>query len=234
MQNIDDLIKNYKPPQEAIELLDSTKAVFLVGISGAGKDTILKELIKTGRFHYIVSHTTREPRENSGVMEQDGKDYHFINLDKAKSMLKNNEFIEAKFYSGNVYGTSLEEFKQAQKEQKTAITDIEVQGVGEYASISKNITPIFVLPPNYEVWQTRLMSRYEGSEIDEEDLRLRKETAKNELEEALSKDYYQFVINDDLTRSTQAIVEITEGSLSDRKNSEAQTVAQRILDNLYA
>jgi guanylate kinase len=230
--NLTELIKNYKTPNRAKELLDKTKAVFLVGISGAGKDTILKELLRTEKFHYIVSHTTRLPRENEGVPEQDGIDYHFISHEKAEEMLKNEEFVEAKYYSGNIYGTSIKEFEDALSEQKTAFTDIEVQGVSEYVKASKNVMPIFILPPDFETWQSRLMTRYVGKEPDQADIQKRMETARKELEEALTRDYFEFVVNDDLARAVAAVDEIAHGSLSPSKNQQARQIAQNLLVKL--
>ncbi|HYF96612.1 MAG TPA: hypothetical protein VD947_01080 [Patescibacteria group bacterium] len=232
MADLDELIKNYRAPDTAKNLLKETKAVFLVGISGAGKDTILKELLKTNKYHYIVSHTTRQPRENQGIAEQDGVEYHFISHDEAKVMLRNQEFIEAKYYSGNIYGTSVKEFEDALNEQKTALTDIEVQGVSEYVKISENIVPVFILPPDFETWQNRLKARYGGQEPDETDMQKRLETAKRELEEALSKDYFEFVINDNLSRSVTAVDEIAHGRLSVEKNEQARQLAKNLLNNL--
>ena len=111
MPSIEDLITNYQPTESTIELVKSTKIALLAGISGAGKDTIKKQLLKSPEFRDIVSHTTRAPRTNNGCAEQDGIDYHFIDSQTAENMLQNNEFIEAKFVHGTVYGTSVAELK---------------------------------------------------------------------------------------------------------------------------
>ena len=61
-QSLKDKLENYKVPQTAIDLIRSTDIVFLVGVTAAGKDTVISELLKSGDYHYIVSHTTRAPR----------------------------------------------------------------------------------------------------------------------------------------------------------------------------
>src|SRR5206468_230691 len=116
----------YQPAEKTVELVQQTPIVLLVGISGAGKDTIKHHLLESGNYHHIVSHTTRAPRENHDVLEQDGVDYHFIDLAQAESLLDEGRFVEAKMYSGNVYGTSAAEIQAAHDENKIAITDIEV------------------------------------------------------------------------------------------------------------
>ncbi|HET7673114.1 MAG TPA: hypothetical protein VFK11_01195 [Candidatus Saccharimonadales bacterium] len=228
------LLDSYAVPDEAVELLRKAKVVFLVGVSGVGKNTILRELLKTGKYKLVISHTTRKPRENHGVLEQNGVDYYFIDEVEAGRMLRAGEFIEAKIYSGNVYGTSLKEVQDAYAEDKIAISDIEVQGVAEYMNASDNVTPIFILPPNFETWQYRLNKRYGSKEPDQADMQKRMDTAKKELREALSKDYFQFVINDDLSRAVTAVDEIAHGSLSAEKNDNARQLAQELLDKLSA
>ena len=78
MLNIEKLINNYQPTDETIEMVQLTNVVLLAGITGAGKDTIKKRLLKMPYFRDIVSHTTRLPRINNGKAEEDGVDYHFI------------------------------------------------------------------------------------------------------------------------------------------------------------
>jgi len=199
------LVDAYTISPAAVELVRKTPVTLLVGVSGAGKDTIKHELLKTGNYHHIVSHTTRALRENGGVMEQDGVEYHFISKEKAAEMLQNGEFVEAKKYGDNVYGTSVAEIQKAFDEGKIAITDIEVQGVAEYKAISGSVIAIFILPPSYEEWQRRLHARYGEKGVDPVDIAKRMQTAIAELEEALDKPYYHFVVNEKLDEAVRAV-----------------------------
>ena len=199
------LIDSYKISKPAIDLVRSTQIVLLVGVSGAGKDTIKHRLLKIGDYHHIVSHTTRLPRENLGVLERDGVDYHFISKEKAISMLENHEFIEAKLYGDNVYGTSVAEIQNAHDQKKIAITDIEVQGVAEYKAISERVISEFILPPDYTEWQNRLLARYGSKGASPEDMTKRMKTAVAELEEALSQPYYHFVVNENIDEAVRAV-----------------------------
>ena len=76
--NLENLIKNYQPNQAASDVVQRTKIVLLVGISGAGKDTVKRRLLEDNDFADIVSYTTRQPRQNAGVLETPGVVYHFI------------------------------------------------------------------------------------------------------------------------------------------------------------
>src|SRR2546423_8703826 len=122
-------LSTYSPAASTIELVKSTPILLLVGPTGAGKDSIKEKLLATGRFHHIVSHTTRPPRINHGEVEQDGREYHFIDKATAEKMLDEHALIESKIYSGNLYGTSVAEIQAAHDEGTIAMTDIEVQGL---------------------------------------------------------------------------------------------------------
>lgn len=223
----------YKPSSDTINLVQSTPVVLLVGISGAGKDTIKHRLLAGGQYHHIVSHTTRPPRENLGVMEQDGVDYHFISKNTAAEMIRDGKFVEVKEYSDNIYGTSAAEIREAQQQHKIALTDVEVQGVAEYKAISDNVIAVFVLPPSYDEWKRRLLKRYGENGVANSDIVKRMETAVVELREALERDYYHFVINDEIERAVHAVDRIAhkhdEFSVID---TSFRVWAERLMDDL--
>ena len=85
-----------------------------------------------------------------------------------------------------------------------AITDLEVQGVAEYKSISPTVIAEFVLPPSFEEWQRRLRARYGDKGADPRDIEKRMTTAIYELEEALKQPYYHFVVNESIEEAVAA------------------------------
>lgn len=222
------LIQNYQPSARVGELIAQTAPVFLVGISGAGKDAIKRELLKTGQFYDFVSHTTRPPRENNGVMELDGEDYYFIDKTEAIRMLENGEFIEAKFVHGKVYGTSVAEFERAIELGKMPLNDIDYQGVEEYRRLSDKIVPIFVLPPSFKAWQERMRDRYTDQTEFGLEWQKRKITAKFELAAALKNQYY-CLINDNLDWSVKKALEIISGHISESDQQVARRLARDFL-----
>jgi guanylate kinase len=228
------LLNAYKMPPKAVDTVSSTRILFLVGISGAGKDTVLRKLLDSDKYQYIVSHTTRHPRYNKGKLEEDGIDYYFIDSQTAASMLDKKEFVEAKLYGNNIYGTTVAEIEKARRSGKIAVTDIEVQGVAEYKAAAPNVVTVFLLPPDFDTWQTRLKARYADKPVDQEDMNKRMHTAKIELQEALDKDYFEFVINDDLGRAVKAVDDIAGGEISKLKNDEAKKLARSLLEGLNA
>lgn len=78
------------------------KIIALIGQSGAGKDRLLRQILKNcPDAHEIVSCTTRPPREG----EIEGKNYHFLDGDTFAFQLIKDEFIEATVFNDWAYGT---------------------------------------------------------------------------------------------------------------------------------
>ena len=231
--NIQELIATYQPSRSTVQLIESTRIALLVGISGAGKDTIKQHLLQQADFQDIVSHTTRAPRSNNGNLEQDGVDYHFIDHTLAEQMLETQAFIEAKFVHGTVYGTSVAEVERAYRAGKIAITDVDVQGVEEYKGLSSDVVAIFILPPDFTTWQQRLKTRYSSEADFLREWPKRRASAINELRHALEVPYYHFVINDTLTTAVEAVGKIArKPDIFTRKDDEARLAARDLLEQI--
>jgi guanylate kinase len=235
MPTIEDKIKVYQTPPSAEELVRQTKIVLLVGIAGAGKDTIKKRLLESGKYHDIVSHTTRPPRVNNDTLEQPGVHYHFISLEDAEQMVDEYKFIEVKFVHGTVYGTSVQSLEEAKINDAIAITDLDVQGVDEYKEISHSVIAIFIVPPSFNIWLERLRGRYPDESEFLKELPKRRDSAIRELKRALSLPYYHFIVNDSLDAAVKAADSIATGTDTfHRKDDEARLQARDLLDEILS
>ena len=97
----------------------------LSGPSGAGKSSLINKIKdQIGPIYFSISTTTRGMREG----EVDGVHYHFVSIDEFKKDIEKEMFLEYAVVHGNYYGTSLGPVKQALKEGKLVIFDIDVQG----------------------------------------------------------------------------------------------------------
>lgn len=230
-EQIKEKLMAYQPDADVIVALEKTKILLLVGITGAGKNRIFKELAKTGGYYFIVSHTTRAPRKNEGVLEKHGIDYYFVNEPTIMRMLQIGEFIECKLnHNKYFYGTSVAEVKRARQNNQIATTDLDVKGVDEYVKLKPDTTAVFVLPPNFAEWQKRLKKR---GIFDELEARNRLESALFELETALSKDYYHFVINDELNQAVEDVKSLANGqNLLPDKEVSGRQLAQSLLNEI--
>mgnify|MGYP001329919891 FL=1 len=79
----------------------SGKCIIFSAPSGAGKTTIVHALLNAGiGLEFSVSACSRDPRPN----ELDGKDYHFLGIEKFKQEIENGSFIEwEEVYTNNFY-----------------------------------------------------------------------------------------------------------------------------------
>ena len=104
------------------------KGILIVvsGFSGAGKGTLMKELMRKYPENYAlsISATTRGPRDG----EVDGREYFFLSREKFEKMIANNELIEYAKYVENYYGTPRAYVEKMLDEGKDVILEIEIQG----------------------------------------------------------------------------------------------------------
>lgn len=174
--------------------------VLFSGPSGVGKDTVLEIVLnKDKTLQKSVSCTTREIREN----EVDGKDYYFISVPDFEQMIDNNEVLEYAKYGKNLYGTPKAPVDKWLDEGKIVILKIEVQGAVNIKKLYPDAVGIFILPPSMDELENRLRSR---ATEKEEDILKRLEIARNEIQQSNNYDY--LVINDDLDRASENVLEI--------------------------
>lgn len=228
---IEALVSSYSPSPETLGIVRATKLLLIAGVVGGGKNTVVNELTKNPEYHMLISHTTRAPRENHGIMEENEVDYYFVTPERVESMLKNNEFVEAKYVHGNVYGTSVSEVAEAQAAGKIALTDIDIQGVQEYLDIKPETHAIFLLPPSVETWLKRLERRYGDLEQHQDELKKRFKTARDEINHIKADDRFVIVINDDLSTTVERIESILREE-TDRTSDYADAVTEHLLDFL--
>lgn len=201
-----DLIQSYSPSQKTIDLLRQKQLVILAGITAAGKDTIIKELTRSGDYHDLVTSTTRAPRANDGIMEVDGVDYHFLTMDQAVQKVKNREYVEVAVVHERINGLLASELQRAYDANKTPIIDVDVQGVDALERLSQSSAiSIFLLPPSYEEWVSRMKRRYPTAEAFAEAWPVRRQSSIMELQTALEKPYYHFVVNENLADAVKVV-----------------------------
>ena len=131
--------------------------VILSSPSGAGKTTLVKLLSKNKNFYISVSHTTRKPRSS----EVADKDYYFIDKEKFKGLIKNEEFLEYAKVFNHFYGTTRTPVIEKLEKSRNVIFDIDWQGADQIKNKKLNykLITFFILPPSKEVLFERLSNR---------------------------------------------------------------------------
>ncbi|MBB6123882.1 guanylate kinase [Sphingobium subterraneum] len=130
--------------------------------SGAGKSTIARKLLAADNgLQMSVSATTRPIRPG----EVDGKDYHFVDLERFRAMVANHEFLEWAHVFGNRYGTPRAPVEAMLAAGRDVLFDIDWQGAQQLHQIAGgDVVRVFILPPSMDELERRLRGRGTDSE----------------------------------------------------------------------
>ena len=166
--------------------------IILSSPSGAGKSTLSRRLRDWDpSIRFSVSATTRSPRDG----EEDGTDYHFLNEETFRRLVKDGGMLEHAHVFGHFYGSPAEPVLQAIEAGCDVLFDVDWQGAQQISrsSLHDHVLSVFVLPPSIRELRRRLESR--GQDSNEV---IRKRMAKS-WDEISHWDSYDYVlVNDDL------------------------------------
>lgn len=186
-------------------MMQKNKGILTVvsGFSGAGKGTIMKELLNRYSEQYAlsISATTRAPRTG----ETDGVEYFFKSREEFEQMIADEALIEYAQYVGNYYGTPRAYVEEQLDAGRDVILEIEIQGALKVKQRFPDTLLLFVTPPSAEELKNRLVGR--GTEtMDVIESRLARA-----LEEAEGIEEYDYlVINDVLSTCVEEVHEIIQ------------------------
>ncbi len=129
--------------------------IVISGFSGAGKGTVVKDLVNRYGYSLSVSATTREPREG----EIDGVHYHFKSEADFLNLIDYNGFIEYTQYVDNYYGTPRAFVEKEMQAGRDVILEIEVNGALNIKEQYPETILIFITPPSAKELKERLIGR---------------------------------------------------------------------------
>jgi len=178
----------------------------VTGPSGAGKGTLIRELVKrVPEIEVTVSATTRNQRRG----EENGREYWFLGDDEFLGAVDRGEFLEhVEFVSHHRYGTLRSELARIADNGHVPLLELETEGALLVKEEVPGAVTIFISAPVAEL-ERRLRERATEStgEIEE-----RIEIARKQLEQAGEFDYV--IENDDLERAVAELTALVRGLLS--------------------
>lgn len=171
--------------------------------SGAGKSTIARALLERDpHIAMSVSCTTRLPRPG----EVDGKDYHFVSVDKFHLMVESDQFLEHARVFDNFYGTPRDPVEDALASGRDVLFDIDWQGTQQLGQNARaDLVTVFILPPSLEELERRLRTRAQDSD---EVVKKRMAKAGDEMSHWFEYDY--ILLNTDVERSIARVQSILD------------------------
>ena len=177
----------------------------VTGPSGAGKGTLIRELLeRVDDLEVTVSATTRDRRPG----EQEGREYWFLTPEQFLARIEAGEFLEhVEYVSGHRYGTLRSELSRIRANGHIPLLELETEGALRVKREEAGAVTIFISAAVDEL-ERRLRERATESsgEIGE-----RIALAREQLEQAGDFDYV--VENDDLGRAVQELVGVVRGLL---------------------
>ena len=177
--------------------------IILSSPSGAGKTTLVNLLSKLKNFEISISHTTRKPRPN----EIPNKDYYFVNEDKFKRLIKDEEFLEYAKVFNNFYGTTRTPVIDKLNKGKNVLFDIDWQGADQIKNkkLDYKLITFFILPPSKVELFERLSNR------DMKDKLIAEERMKQFSRDVLHWINYDYVVvNEDLQKCYSKIYNLIQ------------------------
>jgi len=193
------------------------KLFLIMGPSGVGKGTVIKALKeKYQEFVFPTSITTRDIRPG----EKPGDVYNFITKKKFEEKIKAGDLLEyAIVHNDDYYGTLKSEILEPLEKGKAVIREVDMQGVISIKKLiaKENLVTIFISAPNYETLVKRIQGR---SELPQEEIKRRMESAKKEFNYAHNCNYVVPSLDHQIPKCVQEVVNIIEKEWRE-KRSEA-------------
>jgi guanylate kinase len=139
------------------------KLIVFSAPSGAGKTTIIKEILKEfPQIIFSISATTRPKRET----ETNGVEYFFLTEAEFKKKIENDEFIEWEKFYDYYYGT-LKSFIIGNIEAgKAVLLELDVKGALTIKRLYPYAHLVYISPPSFEELVNRLRQRKTESQSD--------------------------------------------------------------------
>ncbi|MBM4158791.1 MAG: guanylate kinase [Ignavibacteria bacterium] len=186
--------------------------------SGAGKTSIVKEILKRHlEIVFSVSATTR-PKRND---ETEGRDYFFISDAEFTEKIRNKEFVEyEKLFQGHYYGTLKTFVDENLKAGKNVLFDLDVNGALSVKKIyGNNAKLIFIKPPDRKSVENRLLKRGTENEMS-----VKNRLERFDMEMGKINEFDYIILNDNLNHAVADTDRIIKSLINNKQKGEYENV----------
>ena len=150
-----------------------------------------------------MSATDRAPRPD----EVDGRDYHFVSRDAFEALRDRSGFLEWFEVYGDLKGTPRDPIEEHLAAGDDVLVEVDVQGALAIREQLPDAFIVFVKAPSRAEQRQRLLDR--GAAADPASLERRLD--QTAAEERLADRFDAVVVNDNIDRAVDTILELLEG-----------------------
>jgi guanylate kinase len=157
--------------------------IVISGPSGVGKDSVIQRMKERHLpFHFVVTATTRPPREN----EIHGKDYFFVSHDEFACMIEAGELLEFAYVYNDYKGIPKSQVREALESNLDVIMRLDVQGAATIRKLCPQALLIFLTTLDEDELVNRLKNRHTETH---EEISMRIAMARREFNSLADFDY---------------------------------------------
>ena len=214
------LVRSYRPSQKVLAGLPNIRVLGTVGPSASGKTTLMKALVESSpKFKFILDETSRHPRPN----EINGVDFLFRTREEILKDLQSGELAQVAIGpNGDLYSTRLSSYPT----DGIGVIALVPPAVTEFRRLPlESFTAAFIVPYEFAAWQGWLAKQVKAGNWSQEKLRSRLTEAKRSYEFALADKSISLVLNDDIDRAVNRLLQIADGH-PPADESQARAIAK--------
>lgn len=185
----------------------------LVGPSGAGKNTLMRQVqAQFDNLRQLATMTTRKQRDT----EVQGREHWFVSHEEFEALIEQNALVEwQRVHLNDLYGTPRDKVNADLDIAHDLIADIEFLGAGKLQeAYPDNTVLIFVTPSNLDILAERIHQR---GAISPEALANRLERARFEMTFAPRCDY--LILNDVIDTASEQLRQAIESERLRRREN---------------
>lgn len=188
---------HYRPSNDVLDYLQQVDFVAIIGPTAVGKNSVVDEATKLAPdIRWTPFTTSRSPRPG----EKPGVEYQFRSRQQMEERTTRAEYVNvAPNLLGDLYASAPEDYNQTGVATAAVIAD----AISTFRALPfKSLKTVFILPPSWQAWNDRLLSR----DFTPEQSQKRMGEAVRSLDFALRDKQTQFIINDNLAQAAKDFI----------------------------
>jgi guanylate kinase len=214
---------SYRPAPEVLKRLEQVTFTAVVGLTAVGKTTLIREAsTREPSLHMVINNTSRDARPD----EREGFDFRFETRAYMEERIARHEYVQvAPNLFGDLYATAAEDYPT----DGVCVLPVLADAMPAFRALPfKSVRSVYILPPDWETWQQRLIQH----QFNADKLMQRLAEGKRSLQYALDDVDTQFVINDDLPTAIEDFITLAFGRPINERLQADQEKAPELVRNL--